>query len=521
MPLRLNALTRGPLDCISRMQSSVEQFIEHSKKHTVIPVWKELVADLVTPVAAFERIVGNSSGFLLESVEQGERWSRWSFVGRNPLLTIKKRNGELIVDGDIPISIGNDGQILEFVRSLQKNLSAPQIEGFPPMYSGLLGYLGYDTVREIEDLPVVPDDDLAVPDAILSVIGEVAVFDHWSQRVFLIANAIVNPESKESEILEAYQEAQERLQSLMLDGAKPLSEPLLEPPNMLAGSIDITSTMSESEYCEIVNKAKEYILAGDIFQVVLSQRFDFELEAEPFDVYRVLRQINPSPYMYFVRNEEVTLIGCSPEPLIQLRNDVVTSRPIAGTRKRGSTQAEDLALADDLLEDPKELAEHIMLVDLARNDLGKISNYGSLQVDELKTLERFSHVMHLTSQVSGKLLPGSEPIDVIKAAFPAGTVSGAPKVRAMQIIDELEKTKRGPYAGIVGYLDFNGNLDNAIAIRTMVITGSGASVQAGAGIVVDSDPLSEYKECWAKAKALIAAVKPAEEMTKTRNNGTN
>ena len=307
----------------------------------------------------------------------------------------------------------------------------------------------------------------------------------------------------------------------MLDGAKPLSEPLLEPPNMLAGSIDITSTMSESEYCEIVNKAKEYILAGDIFQVVLSQRFNFELEAEPFDVYRVLRQINPSPYMYFVRNEEVTLIGCSPEPLIQLRNDVVTSRPIAGTRKRGSTQAEDLALADDLLEDPKELAEHIMLVDLARNDLGKISNYGSLQVDELKTLERFSHVMHLTSQVSGKLLPGSEPIDVIKAAFPAGTVSGAPKVRAMQIIDELGKTKRGPYAGIVGYLDFNGNLDNAIAIRTMVITGSSASVQAGAGIVADSDPLNEYEECWAKAKALIAAVKPAEEMTKTRNNARN
>jgi anthranilate synthase component 1 len=278
--------------------------------------------------------------------------------------------------------------------------------------------------------------------------------------------------------------------------------------------------MSKGDYCEIVEQAKEYILQGDIFQVVLSQRFNFDLNANPFDVYRVLRQINPSPYMYFVKNREVTLVGCSPEPLIQLRGKTVTSRPIAGTRKRGSSQAEDKALADSLKEDPKELAEHIMLVDLARNDLGRICEFGTLQVDELKTLERYSHVMHLTSQVSGKLGNAYEPIDVIKAAFPAGTVSGAPKVRAMQIIDELEKSKRGPYAGIVGYLDFNGNLDNAIAIRTMVITPQGASVQAGAGIVADSDPIAEYDECWAKAKALISAVKPAEEMTRVRNNGS-
>ena len=502
------------------MQSSLEQFIEHSKEHTVIPVWRELVADLVTPVSAFERIVGNNPGFLLESVEHGERWSRWSFIGRNPLLTIRKINSELVIEGDIPLQYENDGQILEFIRTLQQKLSAPSIDNFPPMFSGLLGYLGYDTIREIEDLPTPAIDDLLVPDAILSVIGEVVAFDHWSQRVFLIVNTVIDPESTKSEITESYNDAKQRLNTLMLDGAKPLSEPLLDPPQLDEGLIEVSPTMSKGDYCEIVEQAKEYILQGDIFQVVLSQRFNFDLNANPFDVYRVLRQINPSPYMYFVKNREVTLVGCSPEPLIQLRGKTVTSRPIAGTRKRGSSQAEDKALADSLKEDPKELAEHIMLVDLARNDLGRICEFGTLQVDELKTLERYSHVMHLTSQVSGKLGNAYEPIDVIKAAFPAGTVSGAPKVRAMQIIDELEKSKRGPYAGIVGYLDFNGNLDNAIAIRTMVITPQGASVQAGAGIVADSDPIAEYDECWAKAKALISAVKPAEEMTRVRNNGS-
>ena len=500
------------------MQSSLDQFIEHAKEYTVIPVWKELVADLITPVSAFERIVGNQPGFLFESVEHGERWSRWSFIGRNPLLTIKKVNNELLIEGEIPVQFDDNGQILELVRTLQRNLSAPQIENFPPMYSGLLGYLGYDTVREIEELPMPANDDLQVPDAILSVIGEVAAFDHWSQRVFLIANAIVKPHSSKSEIKDSYYETKNRLDSLMFDGAKPLSEPLLDPPNLDTDLIDVHPTMSQGDYCGIVEKAKNYILAGDIFQVVLSQRFDFNLEANPFDVYRVLRQINPSPYMYFVKNEEVTLVGCSPEPLIQLRDNTITSRPIAGTRKRGLSQSEDQALASSLLEDPKELAEHIMLVDLARNDLGRISDFGTLRVDELKTLELYSHVMHLTSQVSGTLGKDFEPVDVLRAAFPAGTVSGAPKVRAMQIIDELERTKRGPYAGIVGYLDFNGNLDNAITIRTMVITPKGASVQAGAGIVADSDPIAEYNECWAKAKALIAAVKPAEEMTRVRNN---
>jgi len=502
------------------MSLTREEFLQYSKNYTIIPVWRELVADLVTPVAAFARVVGDDSGFLLESVENGERWSRWSFVGRNPLVTIIKKGDEISIEGDIPIPINTDNGVLNLVQSLQEILITPKIDVLPPMYSGLIGYLGYDIVREIEKLDTAPNNDLDLPEAILSIIGELAVFDHWSQRVFLISNAIIAPGSTEAEAGIAYEDALQRLEQLAHDGAKPLTEPLLEPP-LLDGELpEVKSTMNEDEFCLAVKAAKEYILAGDIFQVVLSRRFDFELNADPFDVYRVLRQINPSPYMYFVRQKGVTLVGCSPEPLIQLREGKVTSRPIAGTRKRGETEIEDRKLASELREDPKELAEHVMLVDLARNDLGRIAEYGTLEMDEMMSLEFYSHVMHLTSQVSATLANGLSPIDVLKAAFPAGTVSGAPKVRAMEIIDQLEKTKRGPYAGIVGYLDFSGNLDNAIAIRTMVITSDSASVQAGAGIVADSDPSNEFEECWAKAKALISAVRPAEKMTVMRKSGS-
>ena len=495
-----------------------EEFLDYSREYTIIPVWRELVADQVTPVAAFARVVGDDSGFLLESVENGERWSRWSFIGRNPLLTISKDDNEISIDGEIPLPIESKKGILELVKSLQETLKTPKIDALPPMYSGLIGYLGYDIVREIEDLPLIPNNDLELPDAILSIIGELAVFDHWSQRVFLIANAIISPESTEIEVEKAYEDALRRLEKLTSDGAKPLGEPLLEPPSLELDLPEVRSSMDKNEFCLAVETAKEHILAGDIFQVVLSRRFDFELNAEPFDVYRVLRQINPSPYMYFVRQKGVCLVGCSPEPLVQSRDGKVISRPIAGTRRRGSNEMEDRKLASELKEDPKELAEHVMLVDLARNDLGRIAEYGTLEMDEMMTLEFYSHVMHITSQVSANLAEGVSPVDVLKATFPAGTVSGAPKVRAMQLIDELEKTKRGPYAGIVGYLDFSGNLDNAIAIRTMVISGNSASVQAGAGVVADSQPISEYDECWAKAKALISAVRPAEKMTMMRKN---
>ncbi len=300
------------------------------------------------------------------------------------------------------------------------------------------------------------------------------------------------------------------------DGTRSIHEPLLTPPVLDGELPPVESTMTKEEYCSAVEIAKEHILAGDIFQVVLSQRYDFPLRADAFDVYRVLRQTNPSPYMYYVRHDEVTLVGCSPEPMVQVLEGRVVSRPIAGTRARGESEEEDRRLAAELREHPKELAEHVMLVDLARNDLGRVSEFGTLEMEEMMTLETYSHVMHLTSQVSGELAEGKTPMDVIRATFPAGTVSGAPKVRAMEIIDDLEPTKRGPYAGIVGYFDLSGNVDNAIAIRTMVITDSVASVQAGAGIVADSDPEGEYEECWNKAAALLAAVKPAEIMTRER-----
>ena len=498
------------------MTTTLDKFSELAEEYTVIPVWQELVADYITPVAAFARVVGDGCGFLLESVEHGERWSRWSFIGRNPLLTITKEEGQIRVTGNSPIAIPQDGELLNFIESLQGQLTAPHLDELPPMHSGIMGYIGYDIVREIEDLPDIPPDDLSIPDSILSVIGELAVFDHWKQRVVLIANAIVPHGSTQHEIEGAYSDAVDRLKLLATDGARPINEPLLTPPDLQGELPDVESTMTKEQYCYAVEVAKEHILAGDIFQVVLSQRYDFALDADSFDVYRVLRQINPSPYMYYVRHDQVTLVGCSPEPMVQVLGDRVVSRPIAGTRARGKNEEEDRRLASELQEHPKEIAEHVMLVDLARNDLGRVARFGTLEMDEMMTLENYSHVMHLTSQVSGQLAEGKTPIDVLRATFPAGTVSGAPKVRAMEIIDALEPTKRGPYAGIVGYLDLSGNVDNAIAIRTMVITESCASVQAGAGIVADSDPEGEYQECWNKAKALLSAIKPAERMTELR-----
>ncbi len=351
----------------------------------------------------------------------------------------------------------------------------------------------------------------------LSIIGQLAAFDHWRQRVTLIDNVIVEPGADAATLDAAYDDAVARLAQLAEDGARPLAEPLLEPPRPDDEPPEVTSSMKDGQYQAAVEEAREHVFAGDIFQVVLSQRFDFELGAESFDVYRSLRQVNPSPYMYFVRVPGVTLVGASPEPMVQLLGGRVISRPIAGTRKRGRSEAHDRKLAAELVEHPKEVAEHVMLVDLARNDVGRVVTFGTCEVEELMTLERYSHVMHMTSQVAGDLAEGKGPVDVLRATLPAGTVSGAPKVRAMEIIDELEPVKRGPYAGVVGYLDFSGNIDTAIAIRTMVIGDDGiASVQAGAGIVADSVADDEHLECQNKARALLVAVPAARRMTADR-----
>jgi anthranilate synthase component 1 len=491
-----------------------EEFRALAREHTVVPVWREVLADLTTPVAAFLRIVGDEPGFLLESVEHGERWGRWSFVGRRPAVTFVARDGLVEVDARVDPSIRLDQGILAALEDVLRVYRAPTLEELPPLHSGVLGYWGYDIVREVEHLPDVPTDHQHVPDAVFSVISELAAYDHLRQRAVLIANAWVNDGV---DLDEAYDDAVARLDELAAAGARSIDEPMIEPPSGDDELPEVRSSMGDGAYQRAVEVAKEHILAGDIFQVVLAQRFELDLDADPFDVYRVLRQVNPSPYMYFLRHPEVTLVGSSPEPMVQLLGNRVISRPIAGTRKRGTTEEHDRKLAAELLEHPKERAEHVMLVDLARNDVGRVVEFGSVHVDELMTLERYSHVMHLTSQVSGDLAPGRTAIDVLRATLPAGTVSGAPKVRAMEIIDELEPTKRGPYAGTVGYVDFSGNLDTAIAIRTMVVANGKASVQAGAGIVADSDPDDEDLECRNKAAALLAAVPAARRMTAKRS----
>ena len=495
---------------------SFEEFKDMARKYNVIPVWTEILADLTTPVALFNRCIGEKDGFLLESVDRGEHWGRWSFIGGKPLATITSVNDEINLEGSLPVAVDSEMGLLQLLTDLLDVFETPPLEDFPPLHGGVVGYLGYDIVREVENLPHVPADDKGLPDAKLSVIGDLVAIDHWKQRAFLISNVLIDEKESKNTVEEKYQNAVIRLDDLAKAGATGLEEPLMFPPPSDEDLPEVRSTFETDQFCLAVEVAKEHIINGDIFQVVLSQRFDVELDADPFDVYRVLRQINPSPYMYFFRYDELTIVGASPEPMVRLVEGKVFSRPIAGTRKRGRTDEEDRFLASELKEDPKELAEHVMLLDLARNDVGRVVEFGTETVDETMTLEKYSHVMHMTSQVSGDLRDGLGPIDVLRATIPAGTVSGAPKVRAMQIIDELEPTKRGPYAGVVGYFDFSGNIDTAITIRTMIVKDGLASVQAGAGIVADSDPKAEDLECRNKARALLGAIPAARRMSKQR-----
>ncbi|MHB8263724.1 MAG: anthranilate synthase component I family protein [Acidimicrobiales bacterium] len=511
---------------------SFDDFLSLCRSQPVVPVWREVLADTITPVGAFLKLVGDAPGFILESVEGGDRWGRYSFIGRNPLCTLRAANGKVSVEGDLvlPVSVSAASQrgILATLEALLAYFHTAPLGGLPPLHSGLVGYLGYDVVREIERLPDIPADDLRLPDSLFWVIGEICAFDHWRQRALLAVNVQVDHLGAESggqsqastdtvfaedRYRVLYDDALLRLDCMAEELANSLAGDPLSVEDVACAMPDFTRTMGSDAYGMGVEVAREHIFAGDIFQVVPSQRYDVELEVDPFDVYRVLRLVNPSPYLYFLRAPECVIAGASPEPLVRLRDGVVVSRPIAGTRKRGATEQEDRFLEAELVEHPKEIAEHIMLVDLARNDVGKVVDFGTEKVDELMVVERYSHVMHLTSQVSGRLSAGKGPVDVIRAAFPAGTLSGAPKVRAMQIIDSLEVTKRGVYGGLVGYIDFCGNLDTAIAIRTMVVTGDGvAHVQAGAGVVADSDPDMEDKECFQKASALLSAIALARHM---------
>ena len=497
-------MTRG------RHQPSLEQFRSLAGRFPVVPVWREILADAHTPVAAFLRLEPRSDAFLLESVEGGERWARYSFVGGDSFGIVAAKDGRVTVKGESPVAPVAGEPPLEYVRRLLDALRAPTLEGLPPFHGGAVGYLGYDCVRELEHLPAPPPDDLGLPDLALMLTRTLVVFDHLAQKAFIVTNVWSPGEGSDAE--EAYADAVRRCDEMADQLSAPMGAPTVELD--LDAQPNATTDVDDALYEGWVATAKEHILAGDIFQVVPSRRFEAPLEGSAFGAYRALRALNPSPYMYFLRfgdiaQDAVEIAGSSPEPLVQVQGDHIVTRPIAGTRGRGATEAEDAELERDLLSDEKERAEHVMLVDLARNDVGRVAAYGSVNVDELMVVERYSHVMHIVSSVSGRLADSSTPFDALTAAFPAGTVSGAPKIRAMEIIDSLEPTRRGPYAGVVGYFDFSGNIDTCITIRTIVATGGRAYVQAGAGVVADSDPASEAEETRRKAEALLRAVAAA------------
>ena len=495
---------------MSAPQPVREDFENLAARHNVVPVWREVLVDLITPVAAFLRLGASPHSFLLESVEGGENWARYSFLGGDAFATISARDGRLNISGSPP-SLPEAGEApLAYVRRLLTGFDAPDLPGLPPLHGGAVGFIGYDCVRELEALPDAPKDDLGLPDIALLLTRTFVVFDHLLQKAFVITNVATGESERGEGLRSLYDDAVARCDSVIEKLKAPFDEPPIEID--LDNEISFDSSLSDEEYVSRVERAKEYILSGDVFQVVPSRRFVAPLEGSAFGAYRALRTLNPSPYMYFLRFGELggapgfEIAGSSPEPLIRVSGDKIVSRPIAGTRGRGATLEEDRALEEELLADEKERAEHVMLVDLARNDVGRVAVYGSVEVEELMIIERYSHVMHIVSSVSGRLAPGYSSFDALCASFPAGTVSGAPKGRAMEVIDELEVLKRGPYAGVVGYFDFSGNLDTCITIRTIVATGGKAYVQAGAGVVADSDPAAEAEETRRKAEALLRAV---------------
>jgi anthranilate synthase component 1 len=481
-----------------------KEFARLAREATLIPVTKSVTADLQTPVSAFLAIAGRERRtFLLESVEGGEKIGRYTFLGARPYMVITAR------DRQITIERGNErrkfeGSIFEVLRDLLGQHRPAHVEGLPPFTSGAVGFFAYDVVRQLEKLPPRARIDARVPDCVMMFFDRLLAFDHLRHQIQLIAAADLTRESPRA----AYERAVHDLAALEKRLAAGVGPRDLRAARK-AGPLKIKPVTSRQQYMESVRRAKEYIAAGDIFQVVLSQRFDFEPEAAPFNIYRALRTVNPSPYLYFLRIDDTHILGSSPEMLVRVSGRRLEYRPIAGTRPRGANDAEDKRLEDELRQDEKERAEHVMLVDLGRNDVGRVSEYGSVKVRDLMYVERYSHVMHLVSAIEGCLRPELSALDAFAACFPAGTLSGAPKVRAMEIIEELEPVRRGVYGGSVLYADFAGNLDSCIAIRTMVMDKGHASVQAGAGIVADSDPAREHEECVNKAKAVLRAVELA------------
>jgi anthranilate synthase component I len=507
------------------IQPSRKDFIALAKKHTLVPVYHTLTADLETPVSAFLRATWQEREcFLLESVENGEQVGRYTFIGLNPYKRIVARGREIEVT-EAGRTIRIDGDIFHVLRDALSGHKPARIAGLPPFTAGAVGFFAYDAVRQIERLPSHTKDELNVPDACLLFFDEVLAFDHVRKQIWMIATADVTLTSADA----AYTKAVKRLAAL----EKRLSRPLPKLPIAKSGKpIKVNRRTSKNDYCAAVDRIKQYIAAGDIFQAVLSQRLDVSTGMDSFQVYRSLRTVNPSPYMYFLRFTPdgplgtaaakpvrkgkapmaLELAGSSPELLVRVHNSKVEYRPIAGTRPRGGSEEEDQRLEDEMMHDAKERAEHVMLVDLGRNDVGRVSEFGSVKVDRLMFVERYSHVMHIVSTIEGKLRSDLTAVDALRACFPAGTLSGAPKVRAMEIIEELEPSRRGTYGGAVLYADFSGNLDSCIAIRSLLTTGGKGYVQAGAGIVADSVPELEHQESLNKAQAVIRAIEHARQV---------
>ncbi len=481
-----------------------EQFVELAKQGNVIPVYREMLADFESPLSAYLKVESGDFSYLLESVESGERLGRYSFLGSKPSLVIESK------DKNISLRRGEKVETYETkldpiaeIKRVMQGFKFVTVDGLPRFCGGLVGYIGYDMVRFFEDIPDQNPDDFNMPDMQFVLTDTILIFDHVDHKIKVVSNAIVDGSAEE-----AYEAAIEKIDQLV--------EKLQKPPvhfKKSAGSAkhsEIESNFSKEEFGKIVEEAKEHIRAGDIIQVVLSQRFERKTDAEPFNIYRALRSINPSPYMYYLNFGDCRVIGSSPEILVRCEDEVVEVRPIAGTRRRGKDEAEDIRMEEELLSDPKERAEHIMLVDLGRNDIGRVCDFSTVVPREVMRIERYSHVMHIVSDVEGRLSKGKDIFDLIRATFPAGTVTGAPKVKAMELIDKFENKRRGSYAGCVGYISFSGNMDLCITIRTVIMKDKTAYVQAGAGIVLDSDPAKEYLETQNKAKAMMKAIEFAE-----------
>jgi anthranilate synthase component 1 len=481
--------------------TSFEEFVSLAEAGTFVPVWKEIGADLLTPVSAFLKIAEHSDyAFLLESVEGGEHVARYSFLGKDPFLILRAREGRTMIER-AGVTTTVDDPLVATLKRVMSELRAPSVPHLPRFTGGAVGYLGYDATAWFEPVPIPPGP--VEDDAGFMVFDTVLAFDHVRHRILIIANARI---TGDDDLASLYQFASARIQFIERELARGLSHET--PP--ARDALSFRSNLTRSRFEDMVRTAQEHIAAGDIYQVVLSQRFEAEVEADPFTVYRALRHVNPSPYMFFIRMGRLNVIGSSPEMLVRVENGRAQTHPIAGTRPRGRTESEDDRLVEELRQNEKESAEHVMLVDLGRNDLGRVCEYGTVRVPRFMAVERYSHVMHLVSVVEGRLAPDRDALDGLVACFPAGTVSGAPKVRAMQIISDLEPDPRGIYAGAVGYVDFAGNLDFCIAIRTIIMHGTRARVQAGAGIVADSQPAAEYQETCDKARALIEALELAQ-----------